>query len=84
MQQLLSEPKVRAYSNPGTMYGPQAPLLTVPMGGGGGVYKQSVGMGPAPQMGMMVGGYPPQGNSYGMVRMKLTSVYDICFNFRCT
>ena len=71
MHQLLSEPKVRAYSNPGTAYGigapipsPGGPMMSAPGGG----YK-GMSMAPPPQMGMMGSGssYPSQGSPYGMV-----------------
>ena len=79
MHQLLSEPKVRAYSNPGTAYGigapipsPGGPMMSAPGGG----YK-GMSMAPPPQMGMMGSGssYPSQGSPYGMVNSFLNKKY---------
>lgn len=82
MQQLLSEPKVRTYSNPGTLYSggsytSPGPIISAPLIGGGGGYKSpGMGMAPPTHIGHMMapgpgpimsGGYPPQGPAYGMV-----------------
>ena len=76
MHQLLSEPKVRTYPNPGTAYGIGAPIPAPgPMMSAPGGYK-GMHMAPPAQMGMMGSGssYPSQGSPYGMVKFFVGTV----------
>lgn len=85
MLQLLSEPKVRAYANPGTIYSNHPARIGLPSAGGMG-YKTAgapnmgmgaaVGLGmPPPQMGM-----PPmyqQSAPYGTVNQSYRYIFSI-------
>lgn len=87
MHQLLSEPKVRAYPNPGTAYGIGAPIPSPggPMMSAPGGYK-GMSMAPPPQMGMMGSGssYPSQGSPYGMVKSLKKYIYSYLQNVALT